>query len=105
MATTKKKVTKKKTKKKIKKKAVGATPVAAPAMPAAAPEDLDIRISSEFREEIIALQGAFKLADEATVLFRGLALLKEVVRRRGLGYDLCFVERTTKKVVSVDFGA
>jgi hypothetical protein len=102
---TKKKVTKKKTKKKVVKKAAEKvvenvdeeTEVKMASV-------LDVRINSEFLKEIIQMKAAFGLPDEATVVFRGLALLREVIRRKELGYDLCFIERKTNKVVSVDFG-
>lgn len=95
--TVKKKTTKKKTKKKVAKSVKKPEPEAA--------KVLDIRINSEFLGEVIRMKEVFGLPDEATVVFRGLALLREVIRRRELGYELCFVEKKTGKVVSVDFGA
>jgi len=95
-----KKPTKKKAKKKTKKKAVKTVEKSEPK----AEPVLDIRINSEFLKEVVLMKEAFKLADEATVVFRGLALLREIIRRKELGYDLCFVERKTKKMVAVSFG-
>ena len=90
-----KKPTKKKAKKKTKKKIVKTVEKAEPV--------LDIRLNSEFLKEVVRMKEAFKLSDEAAVVFRGLALLREILRRKELGYDLCFIERKTKKVVAVSF--
>lgn len=98
MATTKKKTTKKKTKKKVTKKKV------AKKIEPKETDVLTLRINSESLKEIIKIKEATGLADEATVIFRALALLQEVVRRQELGYDLCFLEKSTQKLVSVDLG-
>jgi len=95
-----KKTTKKTAKKKTKKK------VAKTEEPKPETEQvLNVKFNSEMLREIGLLEEYFGIADEATVIFRGLALLKETAKRKELGYDLCYVERKTGKLVSVDFGA
>ncbi len=96
--TIKKKTTKKKTKKKA------ASKKAVKKLEPETSKVLDVRINSEFLVEVIKMKEAIGYADEATVVFRALALLQEVVRRQELGYDLCFLEKSTQKLVLVDLG-
>ena len=93
--TVKKKTTKKKTKKKAAKVVKKETPQEE--------KGLAVKINEALLNQVRELQKRFGLANETEVLVRGLAVLKEWDRRRA-EYDLCFIERKTKKVVLITIG-